>query len=278
MPSRERNMGRSTRRREVSRVRIGSGGKPIKTGGPATTAAREVPEQRQARERSTREMRATSRRPRQRSSFVDFMNLLNRLTAPRPVLHYRKNQILFTQGDRADSVFYIQTGEVKLSVISPRGKAAIIAILRSGDFVGEGCLAGQPLRMATASTLSETVAVKVEKALMASLLLKDAGFSELFVSYLLSRTIRIEEDLVDHLFNSSEKRLARILLLLAGFGKKRGAEPVIPRVRQETLAEMIGTTRARVSGFMNKFRRLGLIEYNGGLRVHDSLMNVIVHD
>jgi CRP-like cAMP-binding protein len=235
-------------------------------------------DRRRKREPSTREARTIRKRPRRGSSSIDVTTFLPRLAGRSAVSQYRKKQVVFAQGDPANAVFYVQTGEVKLTVVSTRGKAAIIAILRAGDFFGEGCLAGQPLRMATASALTETSVVRIEKARMTDLLHEDGAFADIFVSYLLSRTIRIEEDLVDQLFNSSEKRLARILLLLAGFGKKRDAEPVIPRVNQEALAEMIGTTRARVSVFMNKFRRLGLIDYNGGLRVHESLMNVIVHD
>lgn len=252
MPPRSR---KKTRPRDASRGPTTSGGKPDQMN--------ESP---------------SPRLPRREPRSPDFRALLTRLTGHGVVSVFRKNQVVFAQGDLADAVFYVQKGEVKLTVVSSRGKAAIIAVLRAGDFVGEGCLAGQPLRMATAAALTETATLRISKSLMANLLQKDAEFSEVFVAYLLSRTIRVEEDLVDQLFNSSEKRLARMLLLLAGFGKQHNAELVIPRVSQEALAEMIGTTRARVSGFMNKFRRLGLIEYNGGLRVHDALMNVIVHD
>jgi CRP-like cAMP-binding protein len=255
-----------------------SGGKPIEAGEPTTMVTEGLPDRQQKREHATPEARAIRKRPRPGSSSVDATAFLARLAGRSAVSQYRKNQVVFAQGDPADAVFYVQTGEIKLTVVSSRGKAAIIAILRAGDFFGEGCLAGQPLRMATASALTETSIVRMQKARMTRLLHEDSAFSDVFVAYLLSRTIRIEEDLVDQLFNSSEKGLARILLLLAGFGKKRNAEPVIPRVSQEALAEMIGTTRARVSVFMNKFRRLGLIDYNGGLRVHESLMNVIVHD
>jgi CRP/FNR family transcriptional regulator, cyclic AMP receptor protein len=188
------------------------------------------------------------------------------------------DQLIFSQGDPADAVFYIQEGKVKLTVVSNNGKEAIIAVLESGDFLGEGCLTVQPLRMATATAMSSCSIMRLEKAAMIRVLHDEPAFSEMFVAYLLSRTIRIEEDLVDQLFNSSEKRLARVLLLLANFGKDGKPEPVIAKISQETLAEMIGTTRSRVSFFMNKFRKLGFVEYNGGLHVHSSLLNIVLHD
>ena len=191
---------------------------------------------------------------------------------------YRKKQIIFLQGSPADAVLYIEKGKVKLTVLSTRGKEAVVAILGSGDFFGEGSLAGQPLRMATATSMTECSILRVQKNAMIRMLHNERELSELFISYLLSRNIRIEEDLVDQLFNSSEKRLARILLLLTHFGKEGQHEPVVPRVSQETLAEMIGTTRSRVSFFMNKFRKLGFIHYNGGLQVHSSLLGVVLHD
>jgi CRP-like cAMP-binding protein len=191
---------------------------------------------------------------------------------------YIKNQRVFSQGDPADAIFYIQTGKVKLTVVSKQGKEAVVAILGAQDFFGEGCLAGQPLRMASAAAMSECSIMRLEKASVLRMLRDQAGFSELFLHYLLSRNIRIEEDLVDQLFNSSEKRLARVLLLLANFGKEGKVEPVIPKISQETLAEIVGTTRSRVSFFMNRFRKLGFIEYNGGLEVHSSLLNVVLHD
>jgi CRP/FNR family cyclic AMP-dependent transcriptional regulator len=191
---------------------------------------------------------------------------------------YRKKQTIFVQGSPADAVFYIEKGKVKLTVLSTRGKEAVVAILGSGDFFGEGCLAGQPLRMATATVMSECSILRVRKEAMMRMLRDEPSLSELFMSYLLSRNIRIEEDLVDQLFNSSEKRLARILLLLTRFGKNGQHELVVPRISQETLAEMVGTTRSRVSFFMNKFRKLGFIDYNGGLQVHSSLMNIVLHD
>jgi CRP/FNR family transcriptional regulator, cyclic AMP receptor protein len=191
---------------------------------------------------------------------------------------YQKNQIVFSQGDPANAVFYIQKGKIKLTVVSREGKEAVVAILGTGDFFGEGCLAGQPLRMGSAATMSECSILRLEKVGVIRLLHEQPAFSELFLRHLLSRNIRIEEDLVDQLFNSSEKRLARVLLLLANFGKEGKPEPVIPKINQETLAEIVGTTRSRVSYFMNRFRKLGFIEYNGGLEVHSSLLNVILYD
>jgi CRP-like cAMP-binding protein len=196
----------------------------------------------------------------------------------RTLSDYHRNEVIFTQGDPADAVFYIKTGKVKITVISDQGKEAVVAVLGSDEFCGEGCLAGQTRRMATATTMSECEIMRLEKAAIIRVLHDEPGFSEMFVSHLLARTIRVEEDLVDQLFNSSEKRLARALLLLAHFGKDVRPEPVIAKVSQETLAEMIGTTRSRVSFFMNKFRKLGLIDYNGHLEVHSSLLNVVLHE
>jgi CRP/FNR family transcriptional regulator, cyclic AMP receptor protein len=190
----------------------------------------------------------------------------------------RRNQIVFSQGDPASAIFYINKGKIELRILSQQGKEAVLAILGVGDFFGEGCLAGQPLRMATAVAVTECSVMRLEKSAMITVLHDEPVFSALFISYLLTRNIRIEEDLVDQLFNSSEKRLARILLLLANFGKEGKPEPVLPKISQETLAEMIGTTRSRVSFFMNKFRKLGFIEYNGNLTVHSSLLNVVLHD
>ena len=189
-----------------------------------------------------------------------------------------KKQIIFSQGDAADAVFYIQTGKIKLSVVSQQGKEAVIAVLEKGGFFGEGCLAGQLVCMATATTTENTTLVRIEKTAMIRVLHNEPAFSELFLAYLLDRNIRIQEDLVDQLFNSSEQRLARVLLLMAHFGKESKPEPVVPKVSQEMLAEMIGTTRSRVSFFMNKFRKLGFVYYNGGLHVHSSLLNIILHD
>jgi len=196
----------------------------------------------------------------------------------RTIAEYSKSQMVFSQGDPANAVFYIQKGKIKLTVVSNNGKEAVIAILDSGDFLGEGCLTTQPLRMATATAISDCSLVRLEKAAMIRVLHDEPAFSAMFLAYVLSRNMRIEEDLVDQLFNSSEKRLARILLLLSHFGKEGKPEPVIAKISQETLAEMIGTTRSRVSFFMNKFRKMGFIEYNGGLHVNSSLLNIVLHD
>ena len=196
----------------------------------------------------------------------------------RSVAAYRKKQVVFAQGDPADAVFYIERGQIKLTVVSERGKSAVVALLGRGDFFGEGCLAGQPFRMATASAMVETSLVRIDRQVMVGLLHERSMFSEQFLAHLLARNVRFEDDLVDQLFNSSEKRLARVLLLLAHYGKEGKTEPVIPKISQEVLAEMVGTTRPRISGFMNKFRKLGLIEYNGGLKVNDALMSVVLHD
>ena len=189
-----------------------------------------------------------------------------------------KNQIVFAQGDPADSVFYIHDGKVKITVLSEQGKEAVVAILGPDEFCGEGCLTGQPLRVATATALTECKIMKLDKGEIVRVLHDEPAFSEMFIAHLLARTIRVEEDLVDQLFNSSEKRLARALLLLANFGKEGRPEPIIAKVSQETLAEMIGTTRSRVSQFMNKFRQLGFIDYNGTIKVHSSLLSVVLHD
>jgi CRP/FNR family transcriptional regulator, cyclic AMP receptor protein len=191
---------------------------------------------------------------------------------------YRKDQAVFSQGQVADAVFYIQQGKVKLTVISEQGKEAVVAILGPGHFFGEGCLNGHPLRIATTRAIDECVITRLEKATMIATIHNEPEFSELFMTYLLTRNSRIEEDLIDQLFNSSEKRLARLLLLLANFGKEGKPEPIVGTFSQETLAEMIGTTRSRVSFFMNKFRKLGFIEYNGKIEVHNSLLNVILFD
>ena len=188
------------------------------------------------------------------------------------------NQIVFSQGDAADSVFFIEQGKVKVTVVSEQGKEAVVAVLGPGQFCGEGCLAGQPRRMATATAMTEGEIMRLEKTAVIRVLHDEPAFSEMFVSHLLARNIRVEEDLVDQLFNSSEKRLARALLLLANFGKEGRPEPIIANISQETLAEMIGTTRSRVSFFMNKFRQLGFIDYNGTLEVHSSLLSVVLHD
>ncbi len=200
------------------------------------------------------------------------------------VLSFARRQILFSQGDPSEAVFYIQAGKVKLTVVSEQGKEAVVAILEQGAFVGESCLVGQTVRVASATALEDARILRIEKAVMLRLLHEQPKFSEAFMSYLLLYSIRTQENLVDQLFNSSEKRLARALLLLAHFGKESKPETVIAKISQETLAEMIGTTRSRVSFFMNKFRRLGFIDYkgglrrNGGLHVHSSLLNVVLHD
>jgi CRP-like cAMP-binding protein len=191
---------------------------------------------------------------------------------------YEEGKVIFSQGEAADSIFYINNGRVKLTVLSDQGKEAVVAILGPGDFLGEGCLTGQPRRMATSVAMTECLITRLDKAAMIRELHDDPEFSGKFMSHLLTRNIRVEADLVDQLFNSSEKRLARMLLILANFGKEGKPEPVIAKVNQEMLAEMIGTTRSRVSFFMNKFRKLGLIDYNGHLEVHSSLLNVVLHD
>jgi len=198
----------------------------------------------------------------------------------RKVVAFPKKQIIFTQGDAADSVFYIQAGKVRLTVISEIGKEATLGILSEGEFFGEGGLAGQPLRMGSATAMTDCELLQIDRKAMMLALHREHTFSDLFVAYLLSRNIRYEEDLVDQLFNSSEKRLARILLLLAHFGKEGVPQTVIPKMSQETLAEMIGTTRSRVSFFMNRFRKLGFITYEAGsgLQIHSSLLNVVLHD
>jgi CRP/FNR family transcriptional regulator, cyclic AMP receptor protein len=196
----------------------------------------------------------------------------------RKMLAVPKNQTIYTQGDEAGAVFYVQKGRVKLTVVSKIGKEATIGILSEGNFFGEGSLAGQAFRMGSAAAMTDCELLRVEKQAMMDALHREHTFSDMFVAYLLARNIRYEEDLVDQLFNSSEKRLARVLLLLAHFGKEGVPETVVPKISQETLAEMIGTTRSRVSFFMNRFRKLGFIHYNGGLQVHSSLLNIVLHD
>ena len=196
----------------------------------------------------------------------------------RSISKYRVNQKVFSQGSSADAVFYIQKGKVKITVVSEQGKEAIVAVMGPDEFCGEGCLNGQPVRLATATAMMECEIMRLEKAAMIRVLHEEPAFSEMFVTHLLARTIRVEADLVDQLFNSSEKRLARALLLLANFGKEGEPEPILAKISQETLAEMIGTTRSRVSAFMNKFRELGLIDYNGHIEVHRSLLNVVLHE
>jgi CRP-like cAMP-binding protein len=213
-----------------------------------------------------------------KSQPADWESLLAKLSYGKTVTETDRKRHIYRQGDPADSVFFLRSGKVKLAVTSKQGKEAIVAILDAGEFFGEGCLAGQPLRMGTATTMTDSVMVRVEKYAMARILHEQHAVSELFVTRLLSRNIRYEEDLVDQLFNSSEKRLARILLLLSHFGKDSRAETVLPRINQESLAQMVGTTRSRVSHFMNKFKKLGFIDYNGGLTVHSGLLSIILHD
>jgi len=219
--------------------------------------------------------------PKRTPSF-DPKTFLTQVGDGKTILSCRKNHILFSQGDAADAVFYIQSGKVTLSVVSQEGKEAIVAVLEEGAFFGEGCLAGQLVYMATATTLEDSILVRINKTAMIQVLHDEPTFTELLLTHLLARNIRTQDDLVDQLFNSSEKRLARVLLLMAHFGKEGKPEPVIAKVSQEMLAEMIGTTRSRVSFFMNKFRKLGFIKYNGGshkeLHVHGSLLNVVLHD
>jgi CRP/FNR family transcriptional regulator, cyclic AMP receptor protein len=205
---------------------------------------------------------------------------LSTIDGGRTIATFTKRQGVFAQGDSADAVFYIQSGKVRLSVVSKEGKEATVGVLNEADFFGEGCLAGQPIRMCTAIAMTDCRLMSIDKKSMMEVLHQEHAFSDMFVAYLLTRNIRHEEDLVDQLFNSSEKRLARILLLLARFGKDGKPEVVIPRISQETLAEMVGTTRGRVSFFMNRFRKLGFIDYEGGsgLQVHSSLLNIVLHD
>src|SRR5271165_370869 len=213
----------------------------------------------------------------QKPSF-DTKLFLAKVGEGRSIGKYRKDQIVFSQGDSADAVFYIQEGKVKVAVVSDQGREAVIAILGPDDFFGEGCLAGQPRRIATVSAMANGVFMRLEKASVVRVIHDEPAFSEMFIAHLLARTIRVEEDLIDRLFNSSEKRLARMLLLLANFGKEGRQEPVIANVSQETLAEMIGTTRSRVSFFMNRFRKLGFIHYDGGLQINTSLLSVVLHE
>jgi CRP/FNR family transcriptional regulator, cyclic AMP receptor protein len=220
-------------------------------------------------------MRAKRKRPPRDFNLKKFLATVN---GGRSVSDYRRGQKVFLQGDPADAVFYIQQGSIKVTVVSQRGKEAVVAMQGAGDFFGEGCLNGQPLRLATAAAMTESVIMRLDKASIVRVLHDEPTFSEFFMRHLLSRNARVEEDLVDQLFNSSEKRLARLLLLMANFGKEGRPEPVIAKVNQETLAEMIGTTRSRVSFFMNKFRKLGFIDYNGHLEVHTSLLNMVLRE
>jgi CRP/FNR family transcriptional regulator, cyclic AMP receptor protein len=221
----------------------------------------------------------TSKPPRLSTKAFNPTHFLSKVGNGKTQLRATKGHVIFSQGDAADAVYYLQEGKIKLTVISQQGKEAVIGILDRASFFGEACLSGQSVRVMSATALTDATITRIDKQAMTASLKDEPAFAELFVAYLLSRNIRMEEDLVDQLFNSSEKRLARVLLLLARFGKDHEEpEQVIPRISQETLAEMVGTTRSRVSFFLNKFRRLGFIEYNGELRVHKSLLSIVLHD
>jgi CRP/FNR family cyclic AMP-dependent transcriptional regulator len=224
--------------------------------------------------------RAKARRvdPREKRTALETEAFLTSAGATRRVATYPKGKVVFSQGQPSDAVMYIQKGGIKISVLSRTGKEAVVAMLGPGDFFGEGALTGQSIRIGTATATTPTTVLVIEKGAMRRLLSDEPAFSERFISYMLERNLRVEADLIDHLFNSSEKRLARTLLLLARFGHQEGPEHRIPRISQETLAEMVGTTRSRVNFFMNKFRDLGFIEYNGDLKVNTSLLSVVLHD
>ena len=217
------------------------------------------------------------RKPRGMQRF-DPVEFLETAAQGRIISTHQKKQIIFAQGDLADAVVYIKKGKVKVTVVSKQGKEAVVAILGADEFLGEGCLIGQPKRLATATTMTDCVTMRVDKTDILQVLQDEPAFSKMFISHILARNARIEEDLVDQLFNSTEKRLARVLLLLANFGKEGRPEPIVAKISQETLAEMIGTTRSRVSHFMNKFRQMGFIDYNGHLEVHSSLLSVVLND
>ncbi|AMN39072.1 Crp/Fnr family transcriptional regulator [Rhodoplanes sp. Z2-YC6860] len=208
----------------------------------------------------------------------DPVEFLETAAKGRIISTHQKKQVIFAQGDLADSVIYIKKGKVKVTVVSKQGKEAVVAILGADQFLGEGCLIGQPKRLATATAMTDCVTMRVEKVEILQVLQDEPTFSKMFISHILARNARIEEDLVDQLFNSTEKRLARVLLLLANFGKEGRPEPIVAKISQETLAEMIGTTRSRVSHFMNKFRQMGFIDYNGHLEIHSSLLSVVLND
>lgn len=212
------------------------------------------------------------------SGNFDPAKFLETVASGRVVSTHAKKDVIFSQGDAADTVFYIKRGKVKVTVLSKQGKEAVVALLGADEFLGEGCLIGQPKRLATATAITECVTMSVTKSAIQKVLKEEPTFSQMFISHILTRNARVEEDLVDQLFNSTEKRLARLLLLLANFGKEGKPEPIIAKISQETLAEMIGTTRSRVSHFMNKFRGLGFIDYNGHLEVHSSLLSVVLNE
>jgi len=215
---------------------------------------------------------------RKRSRF-DLKKFLSTMDGGRKIAAFPRKATIFAQGDPADAVFYLQRGKVKLTVVSKTGKEATIGILSDGDFFGEGCLTGQPLRFCSATAITDCSVMRIDKRVMVNVLRREHDFSEMFIAYLLARNLRYQEDLVDQLFNSSEKRLARILLMLAHFGKEGRTETILPKMSQETMAEMVGTTRSRVNFFMNRFRKLGFIDYDrGDLQVHSSLLNVMLHD
>jgi CRP/FNR family cyclic AMP-dependent transcriptional regulator len=211
-------------------------------------------------------------------SAFDAHGFLAKMGEGKSLLPFQKGQKVFVQGDPADTVFYVQKGKIKITVLSDHGKEAVVGILAPGQFFGEGCMNGHKLRISTTTAMESCVITAIKKTAMIAALHDDPQFSEMFMAYLLTRNSRIEEDLIDQLFNSSERRLARLLLLLANFGKEGSPQPISPAISQETLAEMIGTTRSRVSFFMNKFRKLGLIDYNGHIEVHNSLLSAVLHD
>jgi CRP/FNR family transcriptional regulator, cyclic AMP receptor protein len=217
-------------------------------------------------------LKANAKRPFNAQDFLDSAGVA------RKVVEYRKNETIFSQGDPGRNVLYIQKGGVRLSVVNEAGKQAVVAVLGPGDFFGEGCLAGQPFRMGTATAITPSAALAIERSEMIRVLHEEHEFSDRFIHFMLARNIRIEEDLVDQLFNSSEKRLARTLLLLARYGKEDKPQRALPKISQEMLAEMVGTTRSRVNFFMNKFKKLGFIKYNGGLQINNSLLSVVLHD
>jgi CRP/FNR family transcriptional regulator, cyclic AMP receptor protein len=214
----------------------------------------------------------------QRKSAFDAKVFLDTSGAARKVIEFKKAEVVYSQGDAARSIMYLQSGRIKLSVVNEVGKEAVVAMLEPGDFFGEGCLAGQPVRIGTATAITPSAVLDIEKSEMFKVLHEQHAFSDRFLTFMLARNIRIEEDLIDQLFNSSEKRLARSLLLLARYGKEDQPQGVLPKVSQETLAEMVGTTRSRINFFMNKFRKLGFIKYNGGLQINRSLLTVVLHE
>jgi CRP/FNR family transcriptional regulator, cyclic AMP receptor protein len=222
--------------------------------------------------------RATAAKTPQKTSGFNVQEYLSNAGVSRRIANFRKGQVIFSQHDPCDSVLYIQSGNAKVTVVNPQGKEAVLALLGPGDFLGEGCIVGNPVRMVTATAMTAIEATLIEKKELIRVLHDEREFARTFIQYMLERNIKIEADLVDQLFNSSEKRLARALLILARYGKEGEPETVMARISQETLAELVGTTRSRVNFFMNKFRKLGFIHYNGGLQVHSSLLNVVLHD